>query len=465
MFEQSSRIRLAFIATLIGLCLATGVDEVAAAQSQEAEFAGLLREGCDRGIGLSCVSLGYLYLEGRGVEQDAVEAGLACDVGIAEGCEQLSPFAAAQSHSEACDAGDMVRCLDLVVLYDAGRGVEQDYATASRLLRRACDGDDTAACHHLGVHYVRGLGVSQDDIEGVDLIQAACDEGLRSSCDYLAQLRVMSDPLTSVFFRGVARLLGVPFRDCFLCPRMVIIPQGEARIGSQTGDGGSEPNEYPSRIVSFPKRLAVGRYEVTWNEWDLCVREGGCDGSGPEDNGGDAGWGRESRPVINVNRYEAEAYARWLSSHTGERYRLLTEAEWEYAARGYSNENYSWGRGFSSCDTEVDRGANGGFGCEGNQTYPVGSFRPNIFGLYDVHGNVLEWVADCYHDDYQGAPGNSTAWTGNCDRVPFLCDDCGVLKGGGWDSPPTQMRIPSRLAAPAEAYSVTYGFRVARELD
>src|SRR5205823_12154354 len=137
---------------------------------------------------------------------------------------------------------------------------------------------------------------------------------------------------------------------------------------------------------------------------------GGCDGYKPSDYG----WGRGRRPVINVSWDDAKAYAAWLANRTGKAYRLLSEAEWEYAARAGTTTVYFWGDAIGNNNANCD-------GCgsqwDKRQTAPVGSFKSNAFGLYDMAGNVWQWVQDCYHADYQGAPTAGSEWTsGDCSR-------------------------------------------------
>ena len=164
----------------------------------------------------------------------------------------------------------------------------------------------------------------------------------------------------------------------------------------------------------------MSKFEVTFDEWDACVAYGDCD---PRVS--DSGWGRGRQPVINVTWDDAKRYVAWLSRMTGKPYRLLTEAEWEYAARAGTQTAYSWGdeigKGNANCD-----------GCgsqwDNKQTAPVGSFAANAFGLYDMHGNVWEWVEDCFHDNYEGAPDDGSAWTADGD-----CNSR-VLRGGSWST-------------------------------
>ncbi len=167
---------------------------------------------------------------------------------------------------------------------------------------------------------------------------------------------------------------GRAFRDCPDCPEMVVVPAGSFMMGSPMSEQDRISNEGPRHRVTIPEPFAVGKYEVTFSEWDACVAAGGCNGHRPDD----AGWGRGQRPVINVNWQDAKAFVAWLSRRTGERYRLLSEAEWEYAARAGTSTRYWWGN-------EVGRAARRK---NVRKTVPVGSYSPNPFGLHDVHGNV-----------------------------------------------------------------------------
>ena len=168
------------------------------------------------------------------------------------------------------------------------------------------------------------------------------------------------------------------------------------------------------------------------------------------------GWWLGPRPVVNVSWHDAQAYVRWLSRETGEAYRILSESEWEYVARAGTERRF-WrgddeGRGRANC-----RGC--GSRWVGEQTAPVGSFAANAFGLHDVHGNVWEWVTDCWHGTYKGAPVNGDAWT--------VGGDCGerVLRGGSWHNAPRFMRSANRGRYSAGIRHHLVGFRVARTLD
>lgn len=204
-------------------------------------------------------------------------------------------------------------------------------------------------------------------------------------------------------------------------PQLVEIPAGSFRMGSEWDE-----ETKPVRTVTFPKPFQLGRTEVTFVEWDACVADGGCDY-----RPADQGWGRETRPVINISWQDARLYVAWLSRRKGKACRLPSEAEWEYAARAGTTTEFALplpngsddigGKGLANC-------ADCGSQWDLQQTSPVGSFRPNAWGLRDMHGNVFEWVEDCVHENYKYAPTDGTAWRGENGG------DCGarVLRGGSW---------------------------------
>jgi formylglycine-generating enzyme required for sulfatase activity len=202
------------------------------------------------------------------------------------------------------------------------------------------------------------------------------------------------------------RLKG-PFRDCPECPEMVIIPSGSFMMGSPESGSGRESNEGPVHRVSVRQPFAIGKYEVTFAEWDACVADGGCNGYWPEG----FGWGRGKRPVINVSWKDATSYTSWLSRKTGHAYRLPSKAEWEYAARAGTTTRYHFGNSISSSQANYDldptQVANLNYRPASRmvaRSVPVGSYPANAFGLHDVHGNVREWVGDCWNESYAGAP-------------------------------------------------------------
>ena len=235
-------------------------------------------------------------------------------------------------------------------------------------------------------------------------------------------------------------------------PEMVVIPAGTFRMGCVSGRD-CEDDEFPVHDVTIPQAFEVSVYEVTFAQWDACVAGGGCGGYRPYDEG----WGRGNRPVINVSWEDAQAFVSWLSRYTGEDYRLLSEAEWEYVARAGTETAYGMGdairRNQANC-TGSRLMREGICRDRWDYTAPVGSFQPNAFGVHDMHGNVGERVEDCWNDSYAGAPSDGSAWlSGDCSRR--------VLRGGSWGRGPVRLRSASRLASTGGRYNDS-GFRVAR---
>jgi formylglycine-generating enzyme required for sulfatase activity len=245
------------------------------------------------------------------------------------------------------------------------------------------------------------------------------------------------------------------FKECDNCPVMMVVPAGTFIMGSTLKPPDHIPNhdEVPRHSVTIARAFAVGQFEVTFDEWDACVAGAGCKGYRPSD----AGFGRGRRPVINVSWADAKlAYLPWLSKKTGKSYRLLSEAEYEYAQRGGTTTFFPWGdeSGIRNANCSVCRTQ-----YQDRETAPVGLYPANAFGLYDMVGNVWEWTEDAYHDTYDGAPTDGSAWTtwtGGTD----CCHH--VLRGSSWASNPYDR---SRLGKDPETRSDIIGFRVARTLD
>lgn len=230
-------------------------------------------------------------------------------------------------------------------------------------------------------------------------------------------------------------------------PNMVVIPNGSFNMGDQNRQG--DDNEYPNHKITIKKAFALSQHEVTFRDYDFFALSTGR--TLPEDNG----WGRGDRPVINVSWNDANAYADWIRRETGLAYRLPTEAEWEYAARARTYSAYWWGN-----DIGMNKAACDGCGSrfDGQQTAPVGSFEANPFGLYDMNGNVYEWVSDCYNENYENAPTDGSSWdVGQCTLR--------VMRGGSWYDIPRLIRSASRYRHPADASRNTWGFRLALDLE
>ena len=228
-------------------------------------------------------------------------------------------------------------------------------------------------------------------------------------------------------------------------PEMVVIPVGRFRMGCVSGQE-CDDDEFPVHDVTIPQAFAVSKYEVTFEDYDRYTYPNRVD---------DEGWGRGRRPVINVSWNDARDYVEWLSAQTGHAYRLLSEAEWEYVARAGSTTQYSWGNDIGSNRANC-------FGCGSQwdirQTAPVGSFPANAFGVNDMHGNVWEWVEDCWNGSYAGAPSDGSAWrSGDCEGR--------VMRGGSWFRSPRYLRSAYRFFRYTTGNQYEYnGFRVARTL-
>jgi formylglycine-generating enzyme required for sulfatase activity len=231
---------------------------------------------------------------------------------------------------------------------------------------------------------------------------------------------------------------------------MVIVPAGSFMMGSPDTEPERSSDEGPQHSVTIARPFAVGKYAVTFEEWDACVAAGGCTHK-PHDQG----WGRGRQPAINVSWEDAQAYMAWLSKKTGNAYRLLSEAEWEYAARAGSTTRYPWGQEPGSNNANF-----GGSGSRwsGKQTAPVGSFAPNAFGLHDMIGNVWEWTQDCWHDSYESASADGRPWEN--------ATDCGqrVVRGASWSGNPRNIRVANRNRVEPGLRDGNLGFRLARTL-
>lgn len=248
------------------------------------------------------------------------------------------------------------------------------------------------------------------------------------------------------------------FRDCTGCPEMVVVPAGSFVMGSEAWP--RKPvltrDAQPRRTVTISKPFAVGKFEVTFDEWALCVADGGC-GHRPDDEG----FGRGPHPVLNVSWDDAQEFVGWLSRRTGGAYRLLTEAEWEYVARAGTATPFPWGRRATHAfanfgEPRCCKGAAWGRD-QWLNTAPVGQFPPNGFGLHDTQGNVYEWVQDCYVRGYDAAPVDGSAV--EVDSCPWR-----GIRGGAWYSDPGRIRSSYRAYQTQDKRDRVIGFRVAKTL-
>lgn len=249
---------------------------------------------------------------------------------------------------------------------------------------------------------------------------------------------------------------GDTFRDCDACPLMVVIPAGSFNIGSPEIERGHESNETLFGPITFASDFAMGAFEVTNEEWSVCADNGGCnkrDVSSPH---------MESQPVTSLTKSDMMHYLAWITQHTDQTYRLPSETEWEYAARAGTQTPYNTG------DTITNQTANILVAVSDSELrsepvesgpMPVGSFQPNSFGLYDMHGNVSELVADCYSDWYGGVPKDGSPLSAPC--IPFS-----IHRGGSWRSTRLEARSASRgLIATQDEGADDRGFRVVRTMN
>ena len=319
-----------------------------------------------------------------------------------------------------------------------------------------------------------------------DNLQLRNTEAYRRLEEAYAEALELCEDAAPAQAQGGQELQGRRFRDCEECPELVLVPSGRFMMGSPTGEEGRTEWEGPVRSVTIAKPFAVGVYEVTLAEFGRFVRETGhspgetCvtqETDGTEERSGRSwrhpGFNQtDVHPVTCVDWNDAKEYVLWLSQGTGKYYRLLSESEWEYVARGGTTTSRHWGDESSAAcgfTNVTDRSTWDEFpelilaGYEYldgyAQTAPVGSFSANKFGLYDVLGNVWEWVEDCWHESYAGAPGDGRAWTdgGDCGRR--------VVRGGSWVNSTWDVRSAFRQRVATQSRNATVGFRVARTLD
>jgi formylglycine-generating enzyme required for sulfatase activity len=240
-------------------------------------------------------------------------------------------------------------------------------------------------------------------------------------------------------------------------PEMVAIPAGNFTMGCVANREyvGCYENEKPEHTV-FVAAFLLAKTEVTFEQWDVCVAAGKCG------NIDDQGWGRGKYPVYGVNWQETQGYIQWLNSQTEKTYRLPTEAEWEYAARAGNNlsaDEYLPDIGHEYANYGNEKNHDGFIRGKDQWLYtsPVASFPANDYGLFDMTGNVTEWVEDCYHDSYKNAPGNQGAWNFDCGA-----DLQRVLRSGSWNDPPYALRVAHRFNYSPDKHYSTVGFRLAR---
>ena len=311
--------------------------------------------------------------------------------------------------------------------------------------------------------YQRALSETRRD-ERLALLKAVQRDFAGTEAAQLASQRLIEEERAAEVFGITADswLSGTPgkpgslFQECVDCPEMVVIPSGAFDMGSPKNEAQRDDDEGPVRRVTIAEPFAMGRYEVTFSEWDACAADGFC-----RRVADDGGWGRGQRPVINVSWNDIRTFLDWMNDGLdGAPYRLPSEAEWEYAARAGTTTPFWWGTTVSPDQANYNEMDTSGDALQGvfrEQTIEVGSFSANPFGLFDVHGNVWEWVEDCYVDSDTGAPIDGSAQTAS---------DCGyrVLRGGSWLNDPWLLRSAYRVRDRSDDRNRNIGFRLARTL-
>jgi formylglycine-generating enzyme required for sulfatase activity len=258
---------------------------------------------------------------------------------------------------------------------------------------------------------------------------------------------------------------GLPFRECSnaagadICPQMTFVPSGHFEMGSPTTDNDREPmkKEEPQHLVTISYNFAVSTFKITFAEWNVCVAHDGCAAADVLNE-----WGAPKQPVIYVTWLQAKQYATWLSTMTGKQYRLLSEAEYEYATRGRTQTRYPWGDEVGTNNAQCsDCGSK-----FGKHPVPVDLFQPNGFGLFEMVGNVWEWVEDCYHSSYQLPAGNGAMVNAPADGSAWTAQNCKahVVRGGSWATDAKAVRSASRDTTDTGGSNYNLGFRVARSL-
>ena len=342
-----------------------------------------------------------------------------------------------------CDAADdALTNEDIVKLVEAGLGGAVIVAKI----------EASATAFDTSVDALVGLAESGVDDDVVAAMVKAAQASSRSAAATAARKRSGAVAPASAGRDGSARPKAIPgstFRETLSSggegPEMVVVPAGRFRMGCLSNDDDCFDDEKPAREVMIAVPFALSVHEVTFEDYDRFAYPNKVD---------DAGWGRGTRPVINVSWDDVQQYVGWLSAQTGAEYRLPSEAEWEYAARAGRTTKYHWG---NEVGTNLANCLDDTCGDQWEYTAPVGSFPPNGFALYDMHGNVDEWVRDCWNDSYAGAPSDGTAWLrGDCRQR--------VSRGGSFFDNARYLRAADRSRIATGRRYDNVGFRVARTL-
>jgi formylglycine-generating enzyme len=358
-----------------------------------------------------------------------------------------------------------------------------DYVTDLKEWQPLAEQANAVSQRWLEIMYSEGAGVEKNSRESAQRYA----KGPEQFADDVSAMSTQSQATKQSKAAKASRTAKAPkggkiFRDCTSCPELVVIPAGSFDMGSPDSEAGRAKDEGPAHRVKVAT-FALGKTEITRGQFAEFVKKTKystgekCwthEGGKFEERSGDwhkPGFAQDDKhPVTCINWNDAKAYTEWLSRKTGKQYRLPTEAEWEYAARGNTGTARYWGSNpddaceyANVADKTAQAQIHGASSWSVHKcidsfayTAPVGSFKPNAFGLKDVLGNVLEWTEDSYHDNYVGAPTDGSAWQGDGPKR--------VLRGGSWNNSPRNVRAAIRDSnKPALRFSI-FGFRVARKL-
>lgn len=431
-------------------------------------------------------SLAVAYEKGNGVKQSYAEA--------------------VKLYTRAAKQGNEAAQFNLGRMYAKGLGVKKDEVKAVSWYTKSAEQGNASAQNNLGLAYANGRGTPTNDAEAVQWFTKAAEQGQAGAQRNLAWMYAQGHGVEMNMAEAAkwrtkaaeqskqdqppeisrARLekykAALILRDCPGCPEMVTIPAGSFDMGSPSSEDQRDNNEAPVHRVNVAS-FALGKTEITRGQFAVFVKEtkysmgGKCwmlVGGKFEERSGD--WSKpgykqaDRHPVACISWNDAQAYVNWLSNMTGKKYRLPTEAEWEYAARGDTSTSRYWGGNpaeaclFANVADKTAQAKIQGatswllHDCSDGFAYtaPVGRFTGNAFGLKDMLGNLWEWTADSYHDNYDDAPLDGGAWQGDGEKR--------VLRGGSWNNSPRDVRAAIRNMNPPELRFSIFGFRVARIL-
>ncbi len=419
-----------------------------------------LKTAADTGSANAAYSLGKIYWEGlygvavdkqkgfywaqRSAEKENMQArhllGVMYEKGIGNGPQPEKAFAwmkksASQGYTPAMFA--------LYRYYKHGFGVKKDDHDAHLSLRNSVRNGNISAAFLLAQNYKNGWGVKKRPLVALAWLRVAAVAGDKNAINELKK------PDEQELIRKTT------FKDCINCPEMTVVPTGSFLMGVFRSDGmyfdqNRKAKARPRHFVNISNPFAVSRFEITNRNWNTCVREGGC-----PDTAKSKVSKSYNQPKVNISWKDANLYVDWLSRKTGREYRLLTESEWEFVARGGMMTDYIWGNRMpalmANCKTC-------GSLWDGLLTAPVGSFKANGYSVADTHGNVAEWVQDCLHSSYAGKPPGGKAWEhGQCDQR--------IVRGGAWNQDLDSIRVYERDAYPVDSRRNFIGFRVAVSLQ